>query len=49
VSSQIPKPAKAPYHSPQLIVYGDIREITRAGGSTSKVRDGGAKPNTKTH
>ena len=36
-------PAK-PYHTPQLITYGDVREITRANGGTTGKNDGGAGP-----
>ena len=34
------KPSKKPYHPPRLVVYGDLRAITRAVGATSQP-DGG--------
>src|SRR5437763_793523 len=35
-----PPPVKKPYHPPQLIVYGPVRELTR-GGPTGAHLDGG--------
>ena len=32
---------KKPYHKPQVIVYGNIREITRNAGSKGNVDGGG--------
>lgn len=42
---------KKPYHKPAVIVYGDIREITRNAGSKGAVDGGGgaaAGPKTGT-
>ena len=38
---------KKAYQSPQLLTYGDIREITQAVGE-SKTLDGGGDPMDKT-
>jgi hypothetical protein len=38
-SSEGRAPTKKPYRSPQLRVYGNIRDITQAAGLTSR-RDG---------
>ena len=32
---------KKPYHKPEVIVYGNIREITRNAGSKGNVEGGG--------
>jgi hypothetical protein len=32
---------RKPYESPRVLVYGDIREITRTTGNTSVNLDGG--------
>jgi len=32
---------KKPYHKPEVIVYGDIREITRNVGSRGELDGGG--------
>jgi hypothetical protein len=37
------KPAKKPYEPPKLLVYGDLREMTKAHGRTGKP-DGGSNP-----
>ena len=34
-------PEKKPYSSPQLVTYGDVREITRSTGMNSATADGG--------
>lgn len=44
VGSEIEKPNnKAPYRSPKLVIYGDIREITlntqKAGSADNKGKD----------
>lgn len=39
---------KNAYAKPKLIVYGDIRQLTEATGSTSKKADGGKGVNNKT-
>jgi len=42
---------KKPYHKPAVIVYGDIREITRNAGSKGALDNGGgaaAGPKTGT-
>jgi hypothetical protein len=36
-------PAKKPYESPRLEVYGDIREVTDAGGNMGML-DNGTNP-----
>jgi len=41
-------PAKKAYESPRLVVYGDIREITKSVGMTSATGDGATHGNTKT-
>ncbi len=40
-------PAKKPYSRPQLVVFGDVREVTEAVGSHA-TPDGGLAPNTMT-
>jgi hypothetical protein len=42
------QPLVKPYHKPELIVYGDIREITKNVGTTSQKNDGGGGGKTKT-
>ena len=42
---------KKPYHKPELVVYGNIREITRNAGPKGDLDGGGgaaAGPNTGT-
>ena len=36
-----PDQNKKPYHKPQVIVYGNIREITRNAGAKGNVDGGG--------
>ena len=36
---------KSPYTSPQIQVYGDLREITHAVGKTNKADNGGGSTN----
>jgi hypothetical protein len=36
-----PVQEKMPYHKPEVIVYGDIREITRNVGSRGNLDGGG--------
>ena len=43
-----PDGVKKTYISPRLIVYGDVRAVTLAVGSTTKAGDGGMAPNNKT-
>jgi len=31
---------KRPYRSPKLVFYGDLGQITRAGGSSGTIMDG---------
>jgi hypothetical protein len=47
---QVPNsnPAKRPYRKPELVVYGDIREVTRTAGTTAMAGDGGGGSMTKT-
>jgi hypothetical protein len=37
------KSTKKPYQSPKLLVYGDLAEMTKAIGRTSRI-DGGTQP-----
>ena len=39
---------KKPYASPQVSVFGDIRDITQAVATTSTVADGGQGQTNKT-
>jgi hypothetical protein len=39
---------KKPYQSPQLVPYGDIREVTHAVGMTTTVADGAHGSTNKT-
>ncbi len=44
-----PKPSKPdhpkkPYRTPQLLLYGNVREITKAMGGTTGMNDGGGGP-----
>ena len=41
-------PAKKPYESPRLEVYGDIREVTVSLNPTGSRNDGGLHGSTKT-
>jgi len=41
-------PAKKPYESPRLEVYGDIREVTDSLGNTASKSDGALHGNIKT-
>ena len=47
MSSSTDRPAKKPYETPKLFVYGDIREITKNVGNMGAA-DGGMSPNDKT-
>jgi hypothetical protein len=50
LESKIEKQVKKPYSSPQIMVYGNIREITQSTGMISNVADSGNVPgNPKTH
>lgn len=42
-SNKIDLPKK-PYSSPSLLVYGDIRELTKNLGGTTGMNDGGGGP-----
>ena len=42
------QPGKKTYRRPQLIIYGDLRELTRASGMAG-APDGALMGNTKTH
>jgi hypothetical protein len=46
-SSATDKSEKKPYESPQLIVYGDIRDLTGSVGNTG-VPDGGHGVHSRT-
>lgn len=35
---------RKPYHEPQLVTYGDVRELTKNTGGTTGMNDGGAGP-----
>lgn len=37
------RPAKKPYHSPQMRIYGNIREVTQGSGSNGN-RDSPSAP-----
>jgi hypothetical protein len=39
---------KKPYNRPELLMYGDLREITLATSGKSKNVDSGTAPNNKT-
>ena len=41
MASQVKKPAKEPYRSPEFLVYGDILELTRTSANAQKKHDGG--------
>ncbi len=46
-----PEPPKLPkkqYRKPQLVVYGDLTEMTRSAGSMMSQLDGATKGNRKT-
>ena len=36
--------AKKEYHRPELVTYGDVREITKVTGGMTGMNDGGAGP-----
>ena len=42
------KPMDRPYIRPQLVIYGDIQEITQAVASNSKTSDSGSGMTNKT-
>jgi hypothetical protein len=46
-SSKETEPAKKPYETPRLEIYGDIREVTDTAGHAGHL-DGGAHGSTKT-
>ena len=48
MTRQEEKPMDRPYSRPQLIIYGDIQEITQTAGKTSTVGDGGTGSMSKT-
>lgn len=37
-------PHKQPYHTPELVTYGDVREITKNAGGMTGMNDGGGGP-----
>jgi len=39
------KPIDRPYSRPQLVIYGDIQEITQTSPNMGKVNDSGTGPN----
>jgi hypothetical protein len=46
--SKIEKRVKKRYRSPQVFVYGNIRQITQAIGMSGAMADGGPPGNPKT-
>lgn len=48
MTSDDKKQQKAPYHSPVIEVYGDIRTITQAIGNMGVALDGGTGATKKT-
>ncbi len=42
------KPMDRPYSRPQLVIYGDIQEITQTAGNMGNI-DGGSGNTAKTH
>lgn len=42
------KTNKKAYRTPELVIYGDVRELTWNLSSAGTVADGGSTPNTKT-
>jgi len=48
MESQNPRPVKKKYAKPQLLTYGDIREITQNVGNMGAGGDGGMGMNNKT-
>ncbi len=42
------KTGKSPYHSPRLLDYGDIREITQSAGANGVSDNGAPGPNNTT-
>ena len=46
--SQHVKSTKKTYRSPQLFIYGDIREITQSAGPVGDTGDGSGKSMLKT-
>jgi len=43
-----PKSGKKIYSKPELVIYGDVRDITRTIGNKSAVDDGGMGSTDKT-
>ena len=41
--------SKKLYKTPELVVYGDLREVTQTVGDKSKVEDGGSGKNSMTN
>jgi len=48
MSSQDKETAKKTYTAPELVVYGDVRELTLTVGNRSTVGDGGRGSTDKT-
>ena len=48
MSSQAKDTAKKTYTTPELVVYGDVRELTLTVGNRSTVDDGGRGSTDKT-
>jgi hypothetical protein len=48
MNNHLPLPAKKPYQSHSLTVYGDIRTTTLANANMSSPIDGGTGSNKKT-
>ena len=50
MSSNLEEPSKdqtstkKAYHKPELVIYGDVREITKVTGGTTGMNDGGGGP-----
>lgn len=42
------RPAKKPFHTPQLLVYGDVGAITEGSGNVGFFDAGASMGNTKT-
>ncbi len=48
LEAKTPNPSKKAYKSPELKVYGDIRTLTSAVATTTKIADGGVGMQNKT-
>ena len=48
-NGELPKPAKKPYTTPKLVIYGDLGNITKSVSNMTAHADGGVGLTNKTN